>query len=178
MPRMKSPRRFLTTTHQRQRLVLWALAMLSWIAAVLFAGKEITHRQLRQRYKRVSLESLTRMTIHLIVIRATELGRWPRRKPRFWSRGCDLRVRHLMRSLVGSKLRRALKSKQPEERIEALKYVLHHLDVFARYVARRRLTRLRPIKPTPAPAITLDPLFAYADVAHSNASGAAFIDSS
>jgi hypothetical protein len=153
---MQSQPRLLTTARQRQRLALWALTMLSWIAAVLFAGRDVTRRQLRQRYRRLSLQRLTRMALHLIVIRAGELGRWrTRRRLCFCSRGRDLRVRHLMRSLVGSNLRRALKRKQLRERIEALRYVLSHLDMFACALARRRLTRLRAIKPALTPAAPL-----------------------
>jgi hypothetical protein len=157
MPRMKSPRRFLTTPHQRQRLALWALAMLSWIAAVLFAGKEITHRQLRQRY-RVSVESLTRMVIHLILLRARELSGLRPRKLRFWKHGRDLRTRHLIRSVVGSKLRRALKHKDPAMRIARLIGALHNLDAYAQHLAqrfRRRLTRLWAIVPAPTFAALL-----------------------
>lgn len=174
---MQTPRQFLTTARQRQRLVLWALAMLSWIAAVLFAGRRVDVRQLRRRYNRASIEGLTRITLHLVVIRASELGRWRRRRPLLWSRGRDMRVRHLIRSLVGSKLRRALKRERLSERIEALRYVLRHLDVFARYLARRRLTRLRPIKP--ATTVALDSAFARAIArAQATAACAVFTDSS
>ena len=34
MPFMKTPRRSYLTQHRRQRLVLWALAMLMWIASL------------------------------------------------------------------------------------------------------------------------------------------------
>jgi hypothetical protein len=151
MPRMQSPQRFLTTPHRRQRLVLWAIAMLSWIAAVLFAEREITHRQLRQR-RRASIDGLRRVVINLILLRARELSGLRPRKLRFWKHGRDLRTRHLIRSLVGSKLRRALKHKDPAMRIARLIGALRNLDAYAQHLAlrmRRRLTRLWAITPAP-----------------------------
>jgi len=145
--------RLLTTSHRRQRLVLWALAMLSWIAAVLFAGKHLTARQLRQRHRRVSIDGLARLITQLIIVRAGELGRWRRHgRLRFWRRGCDLRRRHYIRSLLGSRLRRALNHKNLAARLAQLIHVLRHLDVFARQLSRRRLTRLWSIAPAPTPA--------------------------
>jgi hypothetical protein len=146
----------LLTSHRRQRLVLWALAMLTWLAAVLFAGREITVRQLHQRHRRMSLDGLTRMTIELMICRAAELARLRRRKRNFWRYGRDLTPRHLFRSLVGSRLRRVLKPRHARERIAALIHALRNLDAFARRLAkrmRRGLTRLWPIIPAPtAPA--------------------------
>jgi hypothetical protein len=158
MRAMQRPYRFLTTSHQRQRLVLWALAMLSWIAAVLFAGKAVTRRQLRRRCKRISIHHLTRLTLKLMIVRAAELAGYRPRKLRFWKHGRDLRRPHLFRTLIGSKLRRTLKHKDPAQRIAILTGALRNLDLLARRLAqrmKRRLTRLWPTVPAPAPALAL-----------------------
>jgi hypothetical protein len=151
---MQPPHRTLSTSRQRQRLALWALAVLQWIAAVLFAGTQITPRHLTQRGPRISLEYLTRMVIKLIVIRAGELARRRRGRLRFWKHGRDLRRAHLIRSLLGSRLRRALKHKDLATRLARLIAVLRQLDAYAQVLARRfkhRLTRLWPIAPSPTP---------------------------
>jgi hypothetical protein len=152
MPRMQIQKRHLTR-HRRQRLVLWALAMLVWIASV-FAGKPITSRQAHQRGD-ISLDGLTRMVMQLAVIRAGELARTRRRRPTFFKRGRDLRRRHLLRSVIGSRLRRKLKHKDIATRIAILIAVLRDLDSIARPLAqrmRRRLTRLWAVTAKPLPA--------------------------
>jgi hypothetical protein len=133
----------LLTRHRRQRLVLWTLAMLSWIAVVLFSGKHLNHRQLRQRHRRLSLEGLTRTVIQLTLLRAAELGRWRRgRRLRFFQHGRDLKRRHYIRSMLGARLRRQLGGKSIAARIANLIAVLRNLDTFARALSRRHLTRL------------------------------------
>lgn len=144
MPRMQIQKRHLTR-HRRQRYVLWALAMLAWIASV-FAGKQISLRHLQQRGD-LSLDGLTRMVLQLAIIRAGELARMRRRKLTFFKRGRDLRCRHLLRSVIGSRLRRKLKRKDIAARIAVLIDTLRDLDVLARPIAvrlGRRLTRLWP----------------------------------
>lgn len=120
--------------------------MLSWIAAVLFGGKDFAPRQLLQRCGRISLERLTRRTIYLLILRADELaGQRVRRRVRYHKHGRDLRPRHLIRSLLGSKLRRVLRPKGLAARIAALINVLRNLDAHAQRLAarmKRRLTRL------------------------------------
>ncbi len=153
--RVMQIRRFLTTSHQRRRLVLWALAMLNWITAVLFAGRTITPRHLRQRAERTSLDHLTRTTIHLLIVRSAELrGRRPSARRAFFKRGRDLRRRHLIRSLLGARLRRVLSYKgDPLARIQNLTRVLRRLDDYARLLFRRPLTRLFPIPAAAAPRL-------------------------
>ena len=155
------------TRHRRQRYVLWALAMLAWIASV-FAGSRITSRQAHQRGD-ISLQGLTRMVMELVVIRAGEVARIRRRNLAFFKRGRDLRRSHLLRSVIGSRLRRTLKRRDIAAHIANLIAVLRDLDAFARPVAqrlRRGLTRLFPITriapsfdtilgpPAPTPALT------------------------
>lgn len=148
----------LLTQHRRQRLVLWALAMLTWVEAVLFGNGNVTWRQLHQRCERLSLHGLARMVLYLIILRASDIAGRRRRKLRFWKYGRDLRRSHLMRSLVGSKLRRALKHRDLATRIAKLIAALRNLDAHARPLAqrmRRRLTRLWAITPTASPAEAL-----------------------
>jgi hypothetical protein len=156
--------RFLTTSHQRRRLALWALTMLRWIAAVLFAAKPVTARQLRARHGRVSLERLTRLAVQLLIIRASELKPHRRARLRFFRQGRDLRRRHFIRSFLGARLRRALKPKHLAARIDALIRVLRHLDRYARQLAKRRITRLWGVTPAPAPAAAIPsaPIHAFA----------------
>jgi hypothetical protein len=155
--------RFLTTSHQRRRLALWALTMLRWIAAVLFAGKPVSARQLHARCGRVSLERLTRMVVRLLIIRSSELRPRRRGRLRFFRHGRDLRPRHYIRSLLGARLRRVLKPKHLAARIDALIGVLRHLDRYARQLAKRRITRLWGVNPAPTPAAILSaPILALA----------------
>jgi len=156
MPRMQTPHRFLTTQHYRRRLALWAVAMLSWIAAVLFAGRDVAARHMRQRYARVSIERVTRLVINLLLIRARELAPVRPGKPRYWRHGRHLVARHFIRSLIGSQLRRVLKHKDIATRVANLIRVLRNLDAAARPLAarmKRRLTRLLAIKPAPHSAM-------------------------
>ena len=159
MASMQSKPRFLTTPRQRQRLALWTLTVLQWIAAVLFGGRRASCRHARQRCNLISLERLTRLAIGLLIVRAGEHAGRRAGKRRFWRRGRDLRTRHLTRSLLGSKLRRAVKPKGVAARIAALIVLLRDLDTFARRLARRmrgRLTRLWAIKAAPAFAAPLN----------------------
>ena len=151
MPRMQTRRSLATTAHQRRRYALWALAMLQWIAGFLFQAAHPTRRHLRQRGE-TSIRRLTHMVVSLIIIRAAELSGRRLRTPRYWRRGRHLRRRHIIRSLLGSRLRRALKPRTLAMRIHALIHALRHLDAFARQLSRRRLTRLWSIAPAPTPS--------------------------
>jgi len=149
---MNIPKRHLSR-HQRQRLVLWALAMLTWIVSVLFVGKSVTHRQLRQRHRKMSLAGLEWMGIQLLVIRASELSRLRRRtRFTFVYRGRSLLRRHYYRSLLGARLRRMIKRKDLHGRIIALFDLLRRMDHYAALLGarmKRRLTRIYPIAPGP-----------------------------
>lgn len=148
-------RRLLTTAHQRRRLALWALTMLRWIAAVLFAGRTVTARQFETRRERLSLHGLTRLVIQLLIVRSGELARPRRRRLRFFRNGRELKRRHFIRSFLGARLRRVLKPRGIAARIDALIRVLRDLDLYARQLARRRITRLWSIAPAPMPAAAI-----------------------
>jgi hypothetical protein len=155
---MKTHRPFLTQ-HRLRRLALWTLAMLSWLAAMLPANRAIARRHLQQRIGFISLPWLTRRVGHILIVRAAQLGRLRRRKRlRFWRHGRDLRPAHLIRSVLGGRLRRALKHRDAATWIAKLIHVLRNLDAYARPLIRRLrggLTRLARLMPaiTPAAAI-------------------------
>ncbi len=129
--------------------------MLRWIAAVLFTGKPVTVRQVHMRHKRVSLEGLTRLVVQLLLIRSAELMQRKPKRLRFFLHGRDLKRRHYIRSLLGAHLRRALKPKSLAARIDALIRVLRDLDLYARHLMKRRITRLWNVKPAPTPAAAI-----------------------
>lgn len=151
---MQTPRRHYLTQHRRQRLVLWALAMLMWIASVLASGMP-TRRHLRQRCRKMSIHALTRMVKHLILLRAADIAGIKRTRRVFFKRGRDLRRPHLVRSILGSKLRRALKRRDLIQRIAILTDALINLDAWAARFAKRLgcgFMRLSSIPPAPTPA--------------------------
>jgi hypothetical protein len=131
--------------HRFQRLVLWALALLSWIAAILSGDRIVTKRHERQRFD-TSLPWLTSLVGKLLLARAGQLARRRRRKRIiFWRRGRDLHRPHILRSALGSRLRRRLRHKDTRTWIANLIAVLRSLDAHAAPLARRLrrgLTRL------------------------------------
>jgi hypothetical protein len=150
---MQTQRPYLTS-HRRQRLVLWALTMLTWIASLL-GGAMPLRRHLRQRYRKMSLDGIALMIKQLILVRAGEINSRRKRRLVFSKRGRDLRRRHFMRSIYGAKLRRALKHRDPLARIAILADALKHLEVLAQWFAKRLrcgFMRLWAIVATPGQA--------------------------
>ncbi|MGQ0532215.1 MAG: hypothetical protein ACT4OF_05935 [Caulobacteraceae bacterium] len=148
--------------HRRARLIAWALAMLAWMAQVIFAGAAFTKRHERQRGPRMSLDRLTRMVKMLIISRAIDLAglRWRKRYIRVY-RGRNITPRGSIRAIIGSRVRRHLKRKDKGERIGVLIHAIRHLDRYAALVAKRmkrRLTRrslaLFAAPPAPAAPVT------------------------
>lgn len=141
--------------HRQSRLIAWALAMLLWLRSVL----NISRRHLRQRGAFFTLDRLARLITNLIVIRAAEIAgnRTPRRRL-FRDRGVDLRRRHFRRSVIGARLRRALKHRDFDTRIAILIRALRDLEPLAARLAkrmRRRNTKLWAIVPRPVAAEAL-----------------------
>lgn len=144
------------TRHRRQRFVLLALAMLHWIAAVL-EGLHIDPRRLRQRGG-LGVDRLARFVGLLIYTRAAELAAGRRIPLSLWRYGRDVRRRHMVRSLLGSRVRRTLRHKDMRARIAKLIDALRSLEAHAQRLARRlrrRLTRLCAIAPAPTAAVPL-----------------------
>lgn len=165
MPRMHSHRPILSQ-HRLRRLVLWALAMLRWLRAVLFSDQPLVWRHLR-RFEEASLGGLAHLTRHLLIVRALDLAGPPplRRTFSFWRRGRDMRRAHFWRSALGAKLRRALRSRDPATHMTRLIDVLSNLDTYAVQLARRfrsGLPRLSRTAAPVAPDAMLGALFAYA----------------
>jgi hypothetical protein len=155
---METPRRPHLTQHRRRRLVLWALAMLAWIASV-FAGIAPTRRHLSQRGA-MSIHRLARMVKQLVLLRAADIAGLKRktRPPLLFKRGRDMRRRHIMRSMVGSRLRRALDHRDPVARIAILIDALTHLDDWAARFAKHiscGFMRLWSIAPAPTAAVAI-----------------------
>jgi len=160
---MQLPKRHLTK-HRRARLIAWTLAMLAWFAWVFSAGGAPKRRHMRQRYGFISLDGLARNVALLIIVRAAELGGVRRyRSNPFFSRlrGRHRWPRHITRSIIGARLRRALKHRDFTTRVAILARALRRLDAWAERHARRRrrgMTRLWPMRAAPtsaAPLVTL-----------------------
>lgn len=153
---MQTQTRSKITAHQRQRLILWALTMLHWFAKALLDYRIVTKRQLAQRGD-YSLGWLTRLVTNIALHRARDfLGRVPTVK-HVWRRGRDLRRSHMRRSLIGARVRRALKHKDIATSIARLIDALNNIDHYARQLAKRykRLRRLWSIKPPLAPCAAI-----------------------
>lgn len=140
--------------HRQARIIAWALAMLLWLSSVVSGAHIMSRRRLRQRGGWFCLDHLARLITNLIGIRAAELaGNRAPRKRLFRDRGVDLRRPHLRRSVIGSRLRRALKHPDAEARIRLLIHALHDFEALAARLAnrmRRRVTRLWAILARPA----------------------------
>ena len=96
--------------HRRARLIAWTLAMLAWVHAVFFDGQIMSRRRLRQRGGFLSLDRIARVVTQLIILRAAELAGFRRHgRISFRQHGADLWPRHLRRSAIGARIRRALK---------------------------------------------------------------------
>jgi len=148
------------TQHRVQRLVLWALAMLSWCAGVLFGDRPISIRHIQQRFGDLKLTALTRFVRTLVALRAVALAgvRRPRRRTSLWRRGRNLQRSHFPRSLAGARLRRLLKRDDLATRIARLVHVLRNIDAYAQPLVRRfrrGLTRLWRVLPPIGGAQTL-----------------------
>jgi hypothetical protein len=144
---MNKPVRFLSP-HRTARLVAWALAMLAWVAGVLFGEGAPHRRRLRQRGRFFSLDSLARFTCRLALVRATEItGIRPRLRvirnaaPAGFRRRTAPRA--LERACIGARLRRATKRGDLAARIRFLTAALSDINAFARrYLVPRALRRL------------------------------------
>jgi hypothetical protein len=149
--------RSILTQHRFQRLVLWTLTMLSWIAAVLSANRAVSARHRRGRFD-ISLPWLTQLVGKLLIVRAGQLARRRRKRIVYWRRGRDLRRSHLLRSALGARLRRKLKHQDIRVWLANLIGVLRDLDAHAAPLAqrlRRGLTRVWRWWGPIAPAVAL-----------------------
>jgi len=167
---MKQSRSTPCTEQRLARFITWARLMLGWIAMLMVStGFKPDPRRLR-RYGHLSLDRLARMVRNLIIIRACQIMPAPRLRapprrnvaPAGFTR--RLERRQFLRSFAGSRLRRALRARDPATRISVLLAALRDIDVLARLV-KRRLTRLRPVQPTEPPHDALRTLAIHAPCA-------------
>jgi len=133
--------------------------MLMWLGAALTGATALKARRRRQRVDLHSLAQLTRLVKGLIISRAGDFAR-SRPPKRFGAayRGRAIATPGLLRALIGSHLRHALKRKDVFKQICALIAALRHLDAHAVRFAKRlrnRLTRLAPIFTAPSAAAPL-----------------------
>ncbi|MGQ0533700.1 MAG: hypothetical protein ACT4OF_13565, partial [Caulobacteraceae bacterium] len=160
-PRMKTRTRLLNP-HRFAQIVRWAQAMLAWLALVLCSETaRIDRRHIRQRYRFVSLDWIERLIGALVLIRTVEITgieKQPRSLRNAAPTGFRRRIKRAgrRRATLGSRLRKALKHRDPRERIRRLMAALADIDAFARrYLvprALRRLTKLYAIVMTAPPA--------------------------
>jgi len=141
------------TKHRLARLIAWALAMLAWIGAMLFADTSArpNRRHIRRRYSQLSLQPMARMVARLIFLRATQLIPMPalRRRsirvsaaPGFRKR---VQPRQLVRSAIGAAVRKSLRHRDLRTRLAILLNALANIDALAAKLTRRlrrRFTRL------------------------------------
>mgnify|MGYP000499719707 CR=1 FL=1 len=133
------------------RLTAWARLVLLWMGALMFAppGAPFNRRRIA-RYQHMTLGRMANTVARLILIRAAILYAPPRRHRRtsrhFAPNGVRQRAtpHHLVRSAIGSRIRRALRHRDPGQRLAILLDALVNIDALARKLYRR-LTRLRPL---------------------------------
>ncbi len=120
--------------------------MLLWVARVL-RGAGVTSRHLRQRGD-APLHAAAYFVKQLIVVRAQRIAR--RRtvgRFQYWRYGRLVLRRGVFRAIVGARVRKALRRRDPLAQLAALIDALARIDSFAHMIAariRRRLTRLWP----------------------------------
>lgn len=141
--------------HRRlARIILWAQTILVWVALTMFSPKShADRRRIRQRYHFLSLDWLRRLVGVLIFVRAVEIVRPTGRagsssrdpSPKGFRR--RLRLHGMMRASLGSRLRAALRHRDPRERIMLLLAAIADLDGFARrYLVRRVMRRFNKLR--------------------------------
>ncbi len=156
--------------HRFARAVLWAKAMLAWLAVALLSetGHRIGRRRIRQRYRFISLAKIERLVGALAIIRTVELAKLQRIKcppardaapPGFRRRTPRAGA---WRATLGGRFRKALKHRDPRQRFQRLLAALGDIDAFARrYLVKRglrRLTKRRAVVMVAPPADAIAPL--------------------
>jgi hypothetical protein len=147
------------------RILIWAKAMLAWLALALFSETRINRRHIRRRYHFISRAWIERLVGTLAIIRATELAALPRIKrppprnaapPGFRRRAWRAGVH---RAILGARLRKALKHKDPRRHFERLFAALSDIDAFVRrYLLKRvlrRFTKRRAVVMAASPAVAV-----------------------
>lgn len=163
---MTPRRRHILKPHRLARIVLWATAMLAWLASILTAdAAPANRRHIRQRYGFASLDWAERLLRTLALVRAVEItgvSRRPRPQLRnAASAGFRRRIARgaIGRAVAGVGFRKAIKACDLRTRIQRLRAAFADIDAFARrYLVRRvlrRLTKLCAVIPVAPPAHAL-----------------------
>jgi hypothetical protein len=144
---------YIISSHRLVRLIAWARLALAWAAMMLFSedAPRPTRRRIR-RYGLLSLDRLERLVRNLVLIRAAQLARRPARRCTFAFAPAGFRrrrrTRQLLRAVAGSRLRRALRDRDPAKRMARLVQALADIETLARRIVRRLpkgLTRVRAL---------------------------------
>jgi len=145
------------STHSKERklarLIAAAWLVLAWIAAALFSeALPINRRHIKQRYRWLNLDRIAGVIACLVVARAGHLmHKLNARSQRDYARaGFARRMRrgHMLRTLIGARLRKALKYPNVTQRYARLLHVLTHIDLWTQRMIRRLhrgTTRIRPL---------------------------------
>jgi hypothetical protein len=116
---------------RRQRIILWLLTALAWVASVIGASDAPLSSVQR------TLDRLALMIKRLVMVRAGELSKRRVRKPRAYFPLQEARPGGLRRALYGARLRRALRHPDLATRIARLRRVAEQLDRWATRMVRR-----------------------------------------
>ncbi len=158
--------------HRLARLLLWAQAMLAWVACY-FEGRSSDARRMRQRRPFADFDWAVYALQALALARALELtgivgqrGIVPNTAgPGFRRR----KVRASLRRCAGSRFRRAFRHRDPRVRLARLRCAFADLDTFARDMfaarVRRGLTRTVPVIIVAPPAQAIPAFAAPAPIA-------------
>ncbi|WP_395646993.1 hypothetical protein [Terricaulis sp.] len=149
--------------HRFARIVLWATAMLAWLASMLLTdAAPASRRRIRQRYGFASLAWARRLLRGLAVMRAVELSGIAKKPQASLRNAAPAGFRRRIvrgaigRAVAGARFRRALKAQDLRTRIQLLRAAFADIDGFARrYLLRRvlrRLTKLCAVIPRAPPA--------------------------
>lgn len=135
------------------RLIAFTSLVLAWIGTMLFGDeKPISRRHVRQRYAWLNLNVMARVIAHLVLARAVAFApRLPKRTQRNYAGAGFTRSigrSHVLRTLIGSRLRKSLKHPDVATRFARLLDALRNIDALARQLAhrlRKGRTRVSPI---------------------------------
>jgi len=160
----------LLNPHRTARVIRWAVLMLEWLAALLFADAPANRRRIRQRYGLITFSWAYRLLRAIVTVRAVQLAGLRRRlspAPRNTApAGFRRRIRRApsARVIFGARARKALSARNTLERIRRLIAAFSDIDGFTRryMLARavRRLTRLCAIVMLAPPAAAVRSLAA------------------
>jgi hypothetical protein len=133
--------------HRLQRFHRWAMLWLDWFAAFLEAARAFAPLAPQtQRLAHAWLDPIERLVVGIVILRAAPHVR-PLRVRRYGAEHGGAAGLH--RAILGVSLRRRLRPKDLDRRIEALRQDIDALVAQLLKRLPRGLTRRRPIRPRP-----------------------------